>query len=144
MARVYPWEADAGLGYAPGLFPSEVIIMRAMFVALALSVSVLTAAFTAGAEEPKAKFPMPAAAFKTREAAHIEKSRARMEAHITSKKLDAEKAKRVRARFEGSVVKINQAVTKVAADGTVTKEEAKEVRQVARAGRGHHGKRAKG
>ncbi len=34
-----------------------------------------------------------------------------MESHIASKKLDAEQAKLVRARFETSVVKINQAVT---------------------------------
>lgn len=117
--------------------------MRAMFVALALSVSVFTAALTAGAEEPKANFPMPAAAYKAREAAHIEKSRARMESHIASKKLDAERAKLVRARFEASVVKIDQAVAKVSADGTVTKEEAKEVRQVAHVVRRLPGKRVK-
>ncbi len=117
--------------------------MRAMFVALALSVSVFTAALTAGAEEPKANFPMPAAAYKARQASHIEKSRVRMESHIASKKLDAEQAKLVRARFETSVVKINQAVTKVSADGTVTKDEAKEVRQVGHFGRRLHGKRVK-
>lgn len=116
--------------------------MRAMFVALALSVSVFTAAFTAGAEEPKASFPMPAAAYKAREASHIEKARARMESHIASKKLDAERAKLVRARFAASVTKIDQAVAKVSADGTVTKDEAKEVRQVSRAAR-LHGKRVK-
>ncbi len=114
--------------------------MRAMFVALALSASVFTAAFTAGAEEAKASFPMPAAAYKAREAAHFEKARARMESHIASKKLDAEQAKLLRARFESNVVKIDQAVAKVSADGTVTKAEAKEVRQLAHAAR-LHGKR---
>jgi hypothetical protein len=46
----------------------------------------------------------------------------------------------VRAKMAAAQAAINQEVAKVVADGTVTKEEAKQVREVARAqhpGKGH-------
>jgi hypothetical protein len=54
-------------------------------------------------------------------------------------KLSAEEAKALRAKFDAGVVKVNAEVAKATADGTVTKDEAKAVRQVAKEMRGTHG-----
>jgi hypothetical protein len=55
-------------------------------------------------------------------------------------KLDAEKAKELRARFDAGAAKVNAEVAKATADGTVTKEEAKDVFAAMRAM--HPGKHA--
>jgi hypothetical protein len=96
-------------------------------------------------------FPMPAAEFKTHSEARLAKAKERLEAHITKQQLPAEKAKELRDAFAAGVAKVNAQIDKAVADGTVTKEEAKEVRAVmkeARAGaggrkHGKHGKHAK-
>jgi hypothetical protein len=92
----------------------------------------------AGEKHEKANFPMPAAAFTQKMAARQTKAREHMEKRAS--KLSAEDAKQLRAKFDAGVVKINAEVAKATADGTVTKDEAKAVRQVAKEIRGHHGK----
>ena len=114
---------------------------RSTIAALLMSISVFTMAFTASAKgHGDHKFPMPAAEFKAKHDAHAAKGRARMEERIKSKNLSAEQAKAMRERFQARAAKVSQVVSKVVADGTVTKDEAKEVRAVAHEGRGH-GKR---
>ena len=86
-----------------------------------------------------AKFPMTAADFKTKVDARTTKARAEMEKHAAT--LPADKARERRAEFDRGVARVNQEVTRVGADGKVTKEEAKEVRKIAREahiGRGGH------
>ena len=78
-------------------------------------------------------------AFKAKVEARQEKHRAKMEAKIAEKKIPADKAAEVRARFAQHSAKVNAAVEKAVADGTVTKEEAQEVRAVAMEGRKGHG-----
>lgn len=117
--------------------------MKRSILALLLALPLVTFAASAGAEEAKARpsFPMPAADFQARQDAHVAKMRAKLEERITAKKADAEQAKKMRARFEERVGKVQAAVNKAKADGSVTKDEAKEVRKVAHAGRhGKHGK----
>jgi hypothetical protein len=93
-----------------------------------------------GKERPK--FPMPAAEFKAKVDGRIAKARQRMEERAG--KLDAAEAKALRAKFDAGVAKVNQEVSKATADGTVTKDEAKAVRQVAKeVAPGHHGKHAR-
>jgi hypothetical protein len=92
-----------------------------------------------GEKGDKAQFPMPAAEFQARVAKRAEKVRARVEEHIAKKNLPADKAAAVRAKMAAAQAAINQEVAKVVADGTVTKEEAKQVREVARAQRPHKG-----
>jgi hypothetical protein len=92
-----------------------------------------------GEKGDKAQFPMPAATFQARVAKRAEKARARVEEHIAKKNLPADKAAAVRAKMAAAQAAINQEVAKVVADGTVTKEEAKQVREVARAQRPHKG-----
>jgi hypothetical protein len=77
--------------------------------------------------------------FQARVAKRAEKVRARVEEHIAKKNLPADKAAAVRAKMAAAQAAINQEVAKVVADGTVTKEEAKQVREVARAQRPHKG-----
>lgn len=90
------------------------------------------------------KFPMPGAEFKQKVDARLAKARERMESHAS--KLPADKAGELRAKFDAGLQKINEEVQKVVADGTVTKEEAKEVRETVRAvmphGQHHHDKNA--
>jgi hypothetical protein len=93
-----------------------------------------------GEKGDKAQFPMPAADFQARIAKHREKAHARVEEHIAKKNLPADKAAAVRAKMAAAEAVVNQEVAKVVADGTVTKDEAKQVREVARAqrpGKGH-------
>ena len=78
------------------------------------------------------KFPMSAADFRQQTTQRIDKARERLEANISKKQLPAAKAKDLRNKFEAKIAEINQAVEKVTADGTVTKEEAKEINELFR------------
>ena len=80
--------------------------------------------------EAAKKFPMPAAEFQQHVAARQEKARARLEEHIAKDKVAEDKANEMRARFQAGIAKVNEKVAAVCADGTVTLEEAKEVRAV--------------
>ena len=91
----------------------------------------------AGKKGDRGKFPVAGADFKQHVQARIEKKRAKLEAKIAEKKLPEEKAKEMRERFASGAAKVNAQVEKAVADGTVTKEEAAEVRAVAKEMRGH-------
>lgn len=120
--------------------------MRSMFIGTVLAIATLFAAAPAMAGEKdgkeKVSFPMPAAAFKAKIDAKQAKAREHMEKRAAT--LNAEQAKELRAKFDAGTAKVNAEVAKVTADGTVTKDEAKEVRKVAHEARGgHHGKHAR-
>lgn len=105
-------------------------------VVLGLATAFAVPAFAEGNGNGK-HFPMPAAEFKAKVDARMTKARARMEEK--AKSLPADQAKELRTRFEAGVAKVNAEVAKAVADGTVTKEEAKAVRQASP----HHGKHAR-
>lgn len=107
-----------------------------MIMAATLAVSTLLAAAPAMAHDKEA-FPMPAATFKQKVDAREARAREHMEKHAG--KLSPEQAKELRAKFDAGVAKINAEVGKATADGTVTKEEADNVRKVAKEVRGGHG-----
>jgi hypothetical protein len=118
--------------------------MRSTIVAAVLAISTLFAAAPAMAGEHGkggASFPMPAAAFQQKVTAREAKAREHMEKRAAT--LSADEAKALRAKFDANVAKVNAEVAKATADGTVTKDEAKAVRQVAKELRGHHGKGGK-
>jgi hypothetical protein len=86
------------------------------------------------------QFPMAGAEFKAKVDGRLAKSRERMEKRVA--KLDAQKANEVRAKFNAGAAKVNAEVAKAVADGTVTKEEAKDVHKAMREmhpGKGKHG-----
>jgi hypothetical protein len=117
--------------------------MRSAIVAAVLAVSALFAAAPAMAGEHGkggASFPMPAAAFQQKVTERQTKARAHMEERAS--KLSADEAKALRAKFAERTAKVNAEVQKAVADGTVTKDEAKAVRQAS--GHGHHHKGGKG
>lgn len=89
------------------------------------------------------RFPMPAADFKAKVEQRQGKARARMEQRAAT--LPADQAKELRASFDATVQKVNAEVAKAIADGTVTKDEAKAVRDASpRHGKhARHGKGAK-
>ena len=84
-----------------------------------------------GTPKKHGKFPMAAAEFKSASNERLAKAREKMEDHLKAKKVPAEKAQLMRARFDDVATKVNAAVAKVTADGSVTKDEAKEVRLAA-------------
>ncbi|HQY64455.1 MAG: hypothetical protein IPF92_29520 [Myxococcales bacterium] len=120
--------------------------MKRSIFALLLAVPVLTFSLVAGAAErtpahPKMQFPVAASTFQSHHDARVAKMRTKLEARIVEKKLDAKKAASVRARFEARVVKVQAAIARATADGTVTQAEADEIRAARREGR-HGGGRS--
>jgi len=111
-------------------------IILAVTLALGTLVALPALADEGGGKDgkPKMSFPVPAATFKQGVDAHQAKARARMEERAT--KLNATDAAALRAKFNERTAKVNAEVAKVIADGTVTKEEAHQVRA---AGGGHGG-----
>ncbi|MBX3190009.1 MAG: hypothetical protein KF819_23490 [Labilithrix sp.] len=117
--------------------------MRSVITAAVLALATLVAVpalADSGEGRGKQSFPMPAAAFKQKVDTRMAKARERMEARAS--KLSTEEAKQLRAKFDAAVAKVNAEVAKATADGTVTKEEAKAVRQ-ASPHKGKHGKHAR-
>jgi hypothetical protein len=86
------------------------------------------------------KFPMKADEFKKHVAERVGKAREFMEKRISKKNVGADKAKEIREKFNAGVARINKKVDEVSADGSVTKDEAKEVRDLFK-DLGNHGKR---
>ncbi len=116
--------------------------MRPTVLAVLTLVSTLVAvpAFAGGKGDGK-KFPVAAAEFKQKVDARIAKARTHMEERAA--KLPADKAKEARATFDAGVAKVNAEVQKAVADGTVTKDEAHQVRAEMKSLRGAHGKHAR-
>ena len=114
--------------------------MRSMVMAAVLALSTLAAVPAFAHEKDTASYPMPAAAFQQKVTARATKAREHMEKRAAT--LNPDQAKELRAKFDAGIAKVNAEVAKATADGTVTKEEAHAVHQVAREIRGHHGKHA--
>src|SRR5690606_942505 len=114
-------------------------IISALVVA-ALSL-VAVPALAHGKGDHAKKFPMAAAEFKAKVDARAAKAKQRMEERAA--KLPADQAKELRAKFDAGTAQINAEVAKATADGTVTLDEAKQVRAVAKSVRPHHGKKGK-
>jgi hypothetical protein len=119
-------------------------MMNRSLLALLLTGVLASVATSASAEEGKTRptFPISASEFQARQDARVVKMRAKLEERISAKKLDAEEAKAKRAKFEVRIASVQAAIDKAKADGTVTKDEAKEIRKLAHAGRGKHGHHA--
>lgn len=88
------------------------------------------------------KFPMAGAEFKAKFDQRMAKARQRLETRIAS--LPADKQREARDRLNAALTTVNAEVTRAVADNVVTKEEAKKVRETARAlrpaGGGHAGR----
>ena len=81
----------------------------------------------------KAKhFPMPAAEFKAKVDGRITKMRARIESKMKEKGVAADKQKTALANFDAGASKVRAAADTAGKDGTVTKEEAKSVHDLAK------------
>jgi tellurite resistance protein len=78
-------------------------------------------------------FPMKADEFQQKVDARIAKARAHLEDRLQKKQVAADTAKEARAKFDAAAAEVEAAVHKATADGVVTADEAKAVRQVARA-----------
>jgi hypothetical protein len=118
--------------------------MRIAILATTLAFATLFAASPASAapHSPEGRFPMPAAAFKER----VEARRAKAREHVEKRAqgLDANRAKELRQRFAEQCTRVDAEVNKATADGTVTRDEARDVRKVERHPRhGRHDRHAR-
>jgi hypothetical protein len=109
---------------------------RSMFRTLALVFAAALVPATALAGEGHGKdhdaaFPMKGAEFMSKVDAKIQKTRERVAEGVAKKNLPEATRKQVMAEVDAGSAKVRAAATKVAADGTVTKEEAKQVRELA-------------
>ena len=117
---------------------------RPLAVALCLAFAVAPAAAFAGSESAPAgakvkdeagkkkrvNFPIPAEQFTKHLEKRIEKARGRMESRMKEKNLpEADRAARRKA-FDTSANEVRAAAKRAVQDGTVTKDEAKEVRKL--------------
>jgi hypothetical protein len=78
------------------------------------------------------RFPMPADKFKQGVEKRISKARGKLTAHLDKKKVSKEERDRILARFDRGAAEVRAAADKACKDGTVTLEEAKAVREVAK------------
>lgn len=106
--------------------------MRSTIMAAVLAISTLFAAVPAMASEHGtnangANYPMAAQQFEQKVQNREAKAREHMEKRV--EKLNAEQAAQVRTKFDAKMAKVDAEVAKAVADGTVTKNEAKDVRQ---------------
>jgi len=114
-----------------------------LLAALALAAATATTVPAMARENPQ-DFPMPAATFQRHVDKRIQRAKARMENDIREGNLTDAQAKEVRAHFNTVAADVEVEVQKVCADGTVTLEEAKEVRSVGRPLWRHHGHHQQG
>jgi hypothetical protein len=78
------------------------------------------------------KFPMKADSFMAHVEKRIERMRSRVERRLAKSKMNDGAKEARRAKFEAGADKVRAAATEAGADGTVTKDEAKGVRSVAK------------
>jgi hypothetical protein len=106
----------------------ENLVMRSTIVAVVFAISTLFAAAPAMAQSDT--YPMPAATFEQLMASRKATAREKMERYASH--LSPDEATAYRAKFDAAVAKVDAQVAKATADGTVTKDEAIVVAQVAR------------
>jgi hypothetical protein len=82
-------------------------------------------------DKNKAQFPMKADEFRSMVEKRIEKIKARVEKGMEQHKLPAATRAVITKAVDDAAKQVRGAVDKAAADGTVTKEEAKQVRELA-------------
>ena len=112
-----------------------------LLAAFALAMTTATTLPAMAHENPQ-DFPMPAATFQRHVEARLERAKTRMESRIAEQNLPEAQAQALRAHFATVAANVEAEVHKAAADGTVTLEEARAVRAVARQLHSHHGQRA--
>jgi hypothetical protein len=85
-----------------------------------------------GKRGERPSFPMEADKFMAHVEKRIERVTSRVEKRLERSKMPENKKDEIRAKVAAGTEKIRSAAQNAAADGTVTKDEAKEVREVAR------------
>ena len=110
--------------------------VAAPLTALAASKSEVAAGHKAEAKDGKKHFPMAAAQFEKHMDKRIEKAREKLEKRMGKRNVPETKRAEMRKRFEESASALRAAAKRAGADGQVTVEEAKEVRERARELRG--------
>lgn len=96
-----------------------------------------------GKDGKERHFPIKAEKFQKIVEKRIEKARARLETHMKEKNLPEDKRAAIRKEFEAGATEVRTLAKQVSEDGSVTKEEAQKVRELARSlkqkARGKHG-----
>jgi hypothetical protein len=79
------------------------------------------------------KYPMKAADYQHAVEGRVQHARERLESRITHKKLTPDRAHDARIKFDSRAAEVRKVVSEVAADGVVTREEARRVNESTRA-----------
>lgn len=125
------------------MFRRSIRIVLASFALLAVAAPTAAFADSARGDEvaqdgdgkgkgKKDVFPMAADAFKQKVEARIAKARQHLVDHMAKKGVDEAKQKDNLAKFDEAAKQVREAADNACADGTVTKEEAKSVRDLAK------------
>lgn len=124
------------------MFRRSIRIVLASFALLAVAAPTAAFADTARGDEVaqdgdgkgkgKEAFPMAADAFKQKVEARITKARQHLVDHMAKKGVDEQKQKDNLAKFDEAAKQVREATDAACADGTVTKDEAKSVRDLAK------------
>ena len=109
----------------------------AMALALAFTTAPVIASAESDAKTPAAHaskhhFPMPAKTFRELVEKRIQHARTHLEKQLDAHKVDAAVQSGIKKQFEDGAKVVRQAAERVAADGTVTEPEAKDVKDVAK------------
>ena len=132
------------------MFSRSIRIALASLALVAVAVPVVAFADSANAGQvgekgdgkgEKGQFPMAADKFKEKVEARITKARQHLVDHMTKKGVDADKQKSNLEEFDAAAKQVRDATDTACTDGTVTKEEAKGVRDLAK--KLHHEAKAK-
>jgi hypothetical protein len=118
-------------------------ILRPLVVAMSLAFIAAPAAAYAGEghaqagakdEKPREgkRFPVAAEKFQKHVEKRIEHAREKLEQHMKEKNLADDKRAAIRKEFDSGAAEVRAAAKRVGQDGTVTKEEAQEVRELAK------------
>ena len=91
----------------------------------------------------KGRFPMDGAAFVAKLEKRLERVAARIEKRLERSDKSDEAKERIRRRFLAGAEKVRTAARDAAADGTVTREEAQRVRELAKRVRGKKGNKGR-
>ena len=114
-------------------------IVRPVAIALVLALSAVPVTAFAGDRTPAAetkkdqrRFPMKAESFNKRIEKRIAHMREQLSRTLAAHKVPEAKQAQIKKDFEDSAASVRAAAARASADGTVTKEEAKDVRDLAK------------
>lgn len=95
----------------------------------------LLGAWAGAAAAHEDHYPMAAAEYRKKADARVQRYRERIESHMTEQRFDDGKRKAVRERLASLESELRARIDKLAQDGTITKADADDIKQLGKKGR---------